>query len=95
MLQSHDQSVVFVSDENFLILNQDLLESFHVTRLYAVDDLEVGRKWLLEERLGEDLSVWNFTHQELNNDLEFLNLNSKSFGPDLRSFSQGLNESGL
>jgi len=95
MLQSHDESVVLVSDEDFLILNQDLLESVHVSRLYAVDDLEVWRKWFLEERLGEDLSVWNFTHKELNNNLEFLNLNSKGFGPDLWSFSQCLNESGL
>jgi len=95
MLQSHDESVVLVCDEDFLILNQDLLESVHVSRLYAVDNLEVWRKWFLEERLGEDLSVWNFTHKELNNNLEFLNLNSEGFGPDLWSFSQCLNESGL
>lgn len=95
MLQSHDESVVLVSDEDFFILNQDLLESVHVSRLYAVDNLEVWRKWFLEERLGEDLSVWNFTHKELNNNLEFLNLNSEGFGPDLWSFSQCLNESGL
>ena len=95
MLQSHYESVVLIRDENLLVLNQDLLESVHISRLYAVDDLEVRRQWLLEERLGEDLSVWNFTHQELNNNLEFLNLNSEGFGPNLWSFSQCLNESGL
>lgn len=95
VLQSHDESVVLISNEDFLILNQDLFESVHVSRLYAVDDLEVWGQWLLEERLGEDLSVWNFTHEELNNDLEFLNLNSEGFGTNLWSFSQCLNESGL
>lgn len=95
VLQSHDQGVVLVGDEDLLVLGQNLLEGVHVSRFYAVDDLEVWGQRLLEEGLGEDLSVRNFTHEKLDDNLEFLDLDSEGFGADLRGFSQRLDESGL
>ena len=47
MLESHDQSVVFVGDEDFFVLVQNLLEGVHISRLYAVDNLEVWGQRLL------------------------------------------------
>ena len=41
------------------------------------------------------MSVWNFTHEKLDDDLELLHLDSEGFGADLRSFSQSLNKSSL
>lgn len=41
------------------------------------------------------MSVWDLSHQELNNNLKFLNLDSESFGSNFRTSSKGLNKSGL
>jgi len=41
------------------------------------------------------LSVWDLSHQELNNNLQFLNLDSESFGSNFRTSSEGLDKSGL
>jgi len=80
MLESHDQGIVLILLENFFILNENLLESFHFSRFNAVYDLEIRREWLLKVRLIEDLSVWNISHEKLNDNLELLNLYPKSLG---------------
>ena len=95
MLKSHDQGIVLILLENFLILSENFLEGIHVSGFHTVYDLEIWGKWLLQEGLREDLSVWNFSHQQLNDNLEFLNLNSKSFGSNLWSSSQSLDKSCL
>jgi len=95
VLKSHDQGIVLILLENFLVLGENFLEGIHVSGFHTVYDLEIWGKWLLQEGLREDLSVWNFSHQQLNDNLEFLNLNSKSFGSNLWSSSQSLDKSCL
>ena len=95
MLQSHNEAVVLVLTENLFIFDYDFFESFHVTWFNAIDNLEVWWKWFLEISLRENLSVWNFSHQELDNNLKLLNLDSESFGSNFWTFSKSLNKSCL
>jgi hypothetical protein len=95
VLQPHDQGVVLVLLEHFLVLCEDLLERFHVSGLHAVHNLEVRRERLLQERLGKDLPVGNFSHKELNNDLQLLDLDPESFRSDFWASSERLDETSL
>ena len=63
MLKSHNERIVFISFEDGLILGNDTFEVLHVSGLNAVHNLEVWRKWFLQERLAKDLSVWNLSHK--------------------------------
>ena len=62
MLKSHDEGIVLILLEYFLVFCEDLLEGVHISRLHTVYNLEVWGKWLLQEGLGEDLSVWDLSH---------------------------------
>jgi len=95
VLESHNEGVILICFENGFVFSDNTLEVLHVSRFDTVHNLEIWRKWFLKERLTEDLSVWNLSHKQFNNNLKFLNLNSESFGSYFWSFSQGLNKSGL
>jgi hypothetical protein len=45
--------------------------------------------------LREDLSVWDLAHEEFDNNLELLHLDSEGFGSYLWSLSQCLDKPGL
>jgi hypothetical protein len=87
MFKSHNERVILICFKNGLVLLYDSLELIHVSRFDTVYNLEIWRKWLLKEGLTEDLSVWNLSHEQFNNYLKFLNLDSESFGSYFWSFS--------
>jgi len=95
MFKSHNERVILICFKNSLVLLYDSLELIHVSRFDTVYNLEIWRKWLLKERLTEDLSVWNLSHEQFNNNLKFLNLDSESFCSYFWSFSQWLDKSSL
>ena len=93
--KTEDKWVIFVVDENLLVFLYNLIESSHVSWFNAVDNLEIWWKWLLEERLWENLSVWNISHEQLNNYLKLLDLNSECLCSNFWTLSQGLDKSSL
>ena len=93
--QSQDQSESLVLLERLLVLAQDLLEQLHVSLLHASYNGVVGSQGSFVVCLREELPVRNLTHQQLNQEQQFLNMNSESSSSNLRSLSEGLNESCL
>ena len=89
----HGQHLVRLED--LLILLHKRLEFVHVSLLHAVDDLEVRVEGLLKIRLVKHLPWRNFTHQKINNHQQLLNCQPKTESSSFRSFSEGLNETGL
>ena len=69
MSQSLDESKVLLCLEKSLIFLQKCLESVHISRLHAGDDLIIGQESLLEVGVREHLSIRDITHQKLDNDL--------------------------
>lgn len=95
MFESLNESEVLVCLENGSISGEELLEFIHVSLLDTSNDVEVRRQRLFEVSLGEHLTIRNLTHQQLNQDQQLLNLDSKSLCTNLWSLSQCLNESSL
>jgi hypothetical protein len=88
VLESHNERVILISFEDSFVLFNDGFELIHLSRFDTVNNLEIWRKRFLEERLTEDLSVWNLSHEKFNDNLKFLNLDSESFSSYFWSFSQ-------
>jgi hypothetical protein len=82
-----DQGKVLVSLEERLVLDQQRLESIHVTMLHTRHDLVVGKQGLLEIGIGEDLTVGDVSHKQLHNDLELGYLDAEGLGSDLWTLS--------
>ena len=66
------------------------VESLHVSLLHALHDLEVGEQVLLEVFLVEDLAVGDLSHQELDNDEQFLSVDAEADCTDFWCLSQRL-----
>jgi hypothetical protein len=92
MLQAKDKGQDSVGLEHTLILLDDLLELFHITLLDSAHDLEVGVQRLLEVRLRENLSVWDLTHEQLNDKVELLYLETEAKGAELGALALRLGQ---
>lgn len=95
VLESEDQGIVFVSHEERLVLSDDLLEVVHISLLDTSDDFEIGLKGLLIFWVLEDQPGWDFSHEELTNNKQFLNLDSEALGSNLWPSSQRVDKSSL
>ena len=58
-------------------------------------NLIVWEEVLLEVFVAEDGTVWDLSHQKLNDDKQLLSLDAESSGTNLWSFSQSLDQRGL
>lgn len=95
MLQSVDQRQVAVSLEELLVLDCQLLEPVHLSRLDTAHDREVWSERLLELGLCKDCPVRDFSHQQLNDHEQFLDCHSETCSTDLRTLSKTLDEGSL
>lgn len=95
MLESLDQAQILVHLEQRLELLSQRLELVHVTLFDTGDDLEVGSERLHELFLRENRSFRDLTHEEFNDDEQFLDLDAEAESADLGGLTQGLDQVGL
>jgi len=95
VLEAVNEGQVFVALEHLVVLFEQLTELLHVSLLDTVHDLEVGRKRLLEVGLVEQGSSRNFSHQQIHNNKQLLDLNSEADGANLGTLSKGLDQASL
>lgn len=95
VLESVDEWKVLVCFKELHVLVAELLESVHITRFDTAYNLEVRAQRFFVICVREDLSVWNFTHQQFNNNQKFLHSDSEACSADFGSFSKTLDQTGL
>jgi hypothetical protein len=95
VLKSVDQRQVAISLEELLVLDSQLLEAVHLSGLDTAHNREVRSERLLKLGLCKHCSAWDFSHQQLNDDEQFLDCYSETCGADLRTLSETLDEGSL
>ena len=67
-------------------------EFIHVSLLNRADNLEIRVQRLLEVSLGEDLAVGDLAHEQLDNQMELLHLETEAEGAVLGTLSLRLSQ---
>jgi len=95
VFQAVNETQVFVSLEDGLVLGQKTAEFLHVTGLDAAHNLEVRVQQSLELILSKDLSVGDFTHQKIHENKELVGLCSEGGCTNFRALAKSLNQTRL
>ncbi len=72
MSESEDERVNLVRLKDGGILGEGILELGNVTDPNGLGDVKVRNERLFQERVSEDGALWNFTHEELDNQSPFV-----------------------